>query len=126
MARGDNQDPWGGNNPWGKPSGGNNNNDSGGGKGPQKPDFEEAMRKAQNQLRAMFGDGGTANKRGLALAILAVVVLWLASGETGDWLYAGPAQRAAWLAGLVVLGAGTYFAALWAFGFRVRDFVKRA
>ena len=55
-----------------------------------------------------------------------VMVLWLASGETGDWLYAGPAQRAAWLAGLVVLGAGTYFAALWAFGFRVRDFVKRA
>jgi len=76
MAWGDNnnQDPWG-NSPWGKPSGG----DQGGNKPPQKSDFEEIWRKAQEQFRVMFsGDGD--GKRGFVLIVLAVFVLWLASG----------------------------------------------
>ncbi len=80
MAWGDNNDnqgPWG-NNPWGKPSGGDNQ-----GGGSQKPDFEEALRKLQEQFKSMFGDGGMGKgdgKRGFLLIVLAVFVLWLASG----------------------------------------------
>lgn len=75
MAWGDNnQDPWGGS-PWGKPSGG----DQGGSRPPQKSDLEEQLKRAQDQLRAMFMNGGD-GKRGFALIVLAVFVLWLASG----------------------------------------------
>lgn len=78
MAWGDqNQGPWG-NNPWGPSSGGGKP----GGNAPQgggNKDFDEAMRKAQEQLRAMFGGEGD-GKRGFVLIVLAVVVLWLASG----------------------------------------------
>jgi membrane protease subunit HflK len=78
MAWGDNnnQNPWG-NSPWGKPSGGDNN--TGGGKPPQKPDFDEMREKAQKILRDMFsGDGD--GKRGFLLIVLAIFVLWMASG----------------------------------------------
>lgn len=78
MVWGDNnnQDPW--NSPWGNPSGSDNR---GGKKPPQKsgPDLDEALRKAQEQLRAMFGGDGD-GKRGLLLALLAIFVLWMASG----------------------------------------------
>jgi putative peptidoglycan lipid II flippase len=37
----------------------------------------------------------------------------------------GAATRAANLAGVVLLGAATYFAALWLLGFRIADFSKR-
>ncbi len=77
MAWGDNnnQDPWN-NSPWGKPSG----NNQGGNKPPQNngPDLDEALRKAKEQLRAMFGDGDS--KRTALLIILAIFVLWMASG----------------------------------------------
>jgi len=33
--------------------------------------------------------------------------------------------RVLWLTGTVALGAGGYFAALWAMGFRLRDFARR-
>lgn len=75
MAWGDNnQDPWG-NSPWGRPSG-----NEGGGKPPQKSDIEEQLKRAQEQLRAMFLNGNNDGKRGLILIVLAVFVLWLASG----------------------------------------------
>jgi putative peptidoglycan lipid II flippase len=53
------------------------------------------------------------------------VVLWFAAGESNLWLATGPAERAARLAGVVVLGAATYFVALLALRFRMRDFLKR-
>ena len=82
MAWGDNNDnqgPWG-NNPWGKPSGGNDNNNNA-----PKPDFEETLKKVQDQLRAMFGGGNGGGmkgdgKRGFLLIVLSVIVFWLASG----------------------------------------------
>ena len=79
MAWGDNnnQDPWG-NSPWGKPSG-SGDNQGGSGRGPQKPDFDDMWQKAQEQLRVMFGTDGD-GKRGFLLIVLALSVLWLASG----------------------------------------------
>ena len=53
-------------------------------------------------------------------------VLWFAAGSAADWLAAGAATRAAWLAGIVALGAATYFAALWLLGFRPSDYARRA
>ncbi len=41
------------------------------------------------------------------------------------WRQAARAKVAR-LAGVVLLGAATYFAALWLLGFRPRDFVQRA
>lgn len=53
-------------------------------------------------------------------------VLWITSGDSSEWLLAGSGERAARLAGVVSLGAATYFVALLAMGFRPRDFAKRA
>jgi putative peptidoglycan lipid II flippase len=62
----------------------------------------------------------------LGLALLAMsAVLWLAVGGAAGWLAADAATRAARLTGIVVLGAATYFAALWLAGFRLSDFSKR-
>lgn len=86
--------PWGGgggnnggggqrpNNPWGgsRPPGG------GGGGGPKGPDFEDLVRKGQEQLRRYFpGGGGGGASAGLSLRALALggIVLiagWLATG----------------------------------------------
>ncbi len=63
----------------------------------------------------------------LAIAIYAMVaVLWLAAGSDASWLVMGAGRRAVHLAGVVVLGAATYFAALWLLGFRMADFSRRA
>ena len=63
----------------------------------------------------------------LAIAVYAMAaVLWLASGADSSWLAMGAAARAATLAGVVVLGTATYFAALWLLGFRLSDFSRRA
>jgi putative peptidoglycan lipid II flippase len=63
----------------------------------------------------------------LALAVCAMTyVLWLTTASDATWLAMGPAARAANLAWVVVLGAATYFAALWLLGFRINDFSKRA
>ncbi len=63
----------------------------------------------------------------LALALAAMsAVLWFAAGSAAAWLAAGAATRAAWLAGIVALGAATYFAALWLLGFRPSDYARRA
>ena len=63
----------------------------------------------------------------LALAVYAMAaVLWLASGTDASWLVMGGAARAFHLGWIVVLGAVTYFLALWLLGFRLGDFSRRA
>ena len=63
----------------------------------------------------------------LAVAVYAMsAVLWIATGSDASWLAMGGAARAANLAWVVLLGAATYFAALWLLGFRLKDFAKRA
>jgi membrane protease subunit HflK len=69
--------PWGGG-PWGGPPRGGNGQ-SPRGRGPQPPDFEELLRRGQDQLRRLM-PGGVGSGRGILYIFLAVVVLWLASG----------------------------------------------
>jgi putative peptidoglycan lipid II flippase len=71
------------------------------------------------------GWGMFALKVAAALAAMAVV-LWLTMGPERWWLAAHGVIRAAAIAGLVLLGAAVYFAALWVLGFRMRDFSRRA
>jgi putative peptidoglycan lipid II flippase len=62
----------------------------------------------------------------LAIAVYAMgAVLWLASGSDTAWLAMGAFERAASLAWIVVLGATTYFSALWLLGFRLADFSRK-
>ena len=60
----------------------------------------------------------------VSLSIMAAV-LWLTAGESSEWFAPGPGERAARLAGVITLGAASYFVALLALGFRIHDFVKR-
>jgi putative peptidoglycan lipid II flippase len=61
----------------------------------------------------------------LTVAVLVMAAaLWFAAGEPQRWLAASATVRVMWLAGVVALGAGVYFAALWLMGFRVRDFAR--
>lgn len=64
-------------------------------------------------------------KLALALAAMAAALV-LASGGTEAWLAADTGERVMRLTLLVVFGAATYFATLWALGFRIRDFRRRA
>jgi modulator of FtsH protease HflK len=75
--------PWGsgprGGGPWG---GGGPRNPGGGGSGPRRPyppDFEEWLRRGQDRIRRILpGSMGTGT--GIALVLIAIVVIWLASG----------------------------------------------
>jgi putative peptidoglycan lipid II flippase len=62
--------------------------------------------------------------------VLAVCVMAAAIGVAGGgaeyWLHAHASERVVRLAGIVVLGAASYFATLWIVGFRLRDFSQRA
>jgi membrane protease subunit HflK len=77
--------PWGsGGGPWG---GGGGNSGGPWGSGPQRPgsggppDLEELLRRSQDRLkRALPGGGGSLGAKGLIIAVVAVVVLWLATG----------------------------------------------
>jgi membrane protease subunit HflK len=69
--------PWGGG-PWGGPPRGGNGQ-SPRGRGPQPPDFEELLRRGQDQLRRLM-PGGIGSGRGILYIFIAVVALWLASG----------------------------------------------
>jgi len=63
----------------------------------------------------------------LAIAVCGMsALLWVAMPEDAAWLAMGAAARALNLAWIVLLGAATYFAALWLLGFRLSDFAKRA
>ena len=62
----------------------------------------------------------------LALAVIAMgVVLWWGGGSTDDWLRASGSQRVLHLTALVAAGAASYFAVLWAVGFRPSQFSHR-
>ncbi len=60
-----------------------------------------------------------------ALAIMSIV-LWFAAGAERQWLAYGALERVLRLSGVILFGAAAYFATLWALGFRLRDFRRRA
>ena len=60
-----------------------------------------------------------------ALLVMGTVI-WFAAGPDASWLSGSVWTRAGRLAMVVLVGAAAYFAALWALGFRLRDFQKRA
>ncbi len=64
-------------------------------------------------------------KLGVALVVMGVV-LWFGSGPEILWVQTGGLERGLRLAAVVVAGAAAYFAALFALGFRPRDFRRRA
>jgi putative peptidoglycan lipid II flippase len=68
---------------------------------------------------------GFAAKIGGAIAAMALALVF-AIGADNWWMAASWQARTARLTGLVVLGGAVYFAALWLFGFRLRDFHRRA
>jgi modulator of FtsH protease HflK len=73
-----NQGPWGGG-PQGGGSGGGSGGNGGGGGGGTPPDLEAILRRGQDKLKD-FMPGGGMSGRGMALGLIAVVVLWLATG----------------------------------------------
>jgi membrane protease subunit HflK len=78
--------PWGtgprggGGGPWGGGRG-NGGGPTGprGPRGPQPPNFEEMLRRSQDRFRRLF-PGGAGMGTGIAIVVIAVIVLWLASG----------------------------------------------
>jgi putative peptidoglycan lipid II flippase len=63
----------------------------------------------------------------IAFALLAMVgALWYACPEASWWIAQRALDRTVVLSGLVVLGAAVYLGALFALGFRPRDFVRRS
>jgi len=72
--------PWGsgprGGGPWGGNRGGG---PSPRGRGPQPPDFEELLRRGQDRFRRVL-PGGFGTGTGIAIVVLGIVVIWLASG----------------------------------------------
>jgi putative peptidoglycan lipid II flippase len=57
----------------------------------------------------------------LAVALMAAA-LWFAAGTPQQWMDATASRRVVRLIAVVTLGGAVYFAALWALGFRARDF----
>ena len=64
-------------------------------------------------------------KLGVAVYAMCAMV-WFAAGPDTAWLEMGAAERAMRLASVVLLGALTYFFALWILGFRLRDFARES
>ncbi len=62
-------------------------------------------------LTAMLAMGGT---------------LWLAMGDTESWMHWSLTERLIRLTAVVLLGAASYFGALWLVGFRPKDFRRKA
>jgi putative peptidoglycan lipid II flippase len=61
----------------------------------------------------------------LALSVMSVA-LWLTMGSTILWLESTTMERVIRLAWVVMLGATSYFASLWIFGIRLKDFSRRS
>ena len=74
-------------------------------------------------FRPRPGWGAFAAKVAGAVGAMAVAVAF-AMGPAEWWIGADWRLRAPALAGLVTLGAAVYFGALWALGFRARDFMR--
>src|SRR2546423_9262448 len=66
----------GGGGPWGSGRGGGG---GGGPRGPQPPNFEEMLRRSQDRFRRIF-PGGFGTRTGVAVLLIAIVVLWAADG----------------------------------------------
>ena len=64
----------GGGGPWGSGRGG-----GGGPRGPVPPNFEEMLRRSQDRFRRIL-PGGFSTGTGVAVVLIAIVVLWMASG----------------------------------------------
>jgi putative peptidoglycan lipid II flippase len=63
----------------------------------------------------------------LAIALIAMAaVLHFVAGNDALWLHYSLVPKLTHLVVLLVLGAGTYFAALWLMGIRIKDFIHRA
>ena len=60
----------------------------------------------------------------IALAVMGLV-LWSATGSDTSWLQSTTYERAIRLSWIIAAGAASYFAALWALGFRIKDFVRK-
>ncbi|HJV25685.1 MAG TPA: murein biosynthesis integral membrane protein MurJ [Aromatoleum sp.] len=73
----------------------------------------------------MAGWGAFGARLFAALAVLAGV-LWFGMGNEASWLEQGSAARVLRLSAIVVAGIGAYFATLYATGFRLKDFRRRA
>jgi membrane protease subunit HflK len=74
--------PWGSGPRGGGPWGGNRGGGSGPGprgRGPQPPDFEELLRRSQDRFRRVL-PGGFKTGTGIAVVLIAIAVIWLASG----------------------------------------------
>jgi putative peptidoglycan lipid II flippase len=69
------------------------------------------------------GWGEFSTKLIMALACMSAV-LWLCVGEAHWWFSSPTIYRVARLSGIVVLGAGAYFLALWLLGFRLAHFTR--
>jgi len=82
------------------------------------------LRKA-GVYRPRTGWFGFLFKLGLAAAVMAGALFWAAGGSEA-WLHYPVLPKLLYLAGLVVLGAAIYFAALTLLGIRLRDFMRRA
>lgn len=62
----------------------------------------------------------------LCAVTLMAATLWLVQQGLGDFLRAGKLLQVLWLALLVLAGGVVYFATLFAFGFRLRDFSRQS
>ena len=75
--------PWGSGPRGGGPWGGGPRNNGGGqgprGRSPYPPDFEEWLRRGQDRVRRIL-PGGFGTGTGIAVVLIAIVVIWLASG----------------------------------------------
>ncbi|WP_107785926.1 murein biosynthesis integral membrane protein MurJ [Nitrosomonas ureae] len=60
----------------------------------------------------------------IALACMGIV-LWLTAGSDASWFTDSTMTRTARLSGIIIMGASSYFAALWLLGFRIKDFTKQ-
>ncbi len=85
--------------PWGRPTGGGSGRPPGDDMPPEGPDFDEWVRRSQAKLHQMFPGGGD-SKKGFALVLAVLLVLWMASGiyfvkadEQGVVLRFGAYQR---------------------------------
>jgi putative peptidoglycan lipid II flippase len=72
-------------------------------------------------------EAGWTKFAGKLLAALLVMgaVRWLSAGDLAWWVSADATARIGKLSLIVLLGAGTYFCALWVLGFRLADFSQR-
>ena len=61
----------------------------------------------------------------LTALVVMGIVLWFAAGNDASWLIDSAMIRAGRLSWIIIVGALSYFAALWLLGFRLKDFTKQ-